>query len=210
MSFKNFWICFLIALHKCHVSTNLVVPETAHLIAQLIPHLSGETKSWLKQGGNTCFPQWIHPEHICLPWSFQACVPSRQKSTGFGWWSPFQELQAEHPMLTMKVRVTLPTSSGIWMLLISYSRRCENPGCLRGRCPWNLLSYVLGSYLHTDLRQYTSVSRHKSALPKRILYTCDFSQSVVTLLSDIALDNGKRISFRLLCSALKGEINRWA
>lgn len=156
------------------------------------------------------FPQQIHPEHICLPWSFQACVPSRQKSTGLGLWSPFQELQAEHPMLTTKVRVTLPTSSGIWMLLISYSRWCENPGCLIGRCPQNLLSYVLGSSLHTDLRQYTFVSRHKSALPKWTLYTYDFPLSVVTLLSDIALDNGKRISFRLLCSALKGEINLWA
>lgn len=65
------------------------------------------------------------------------------------------------------------------------------------------VSWLL-THLSMDLRECTFGSTHKSVVLKWSQFIYDSSQSVVTLLSAIAPDNGKRISFRVFCSALKG------
>lgn len=199
MSFKNFWICFLITLHKCHVSINLVVPESAHVIAQLILYLSDETKSWLKQGGNTFFPADTSRAHLPSMIISSLCTLKAEEHR-LGLVITFPRATDRAPSVH---RVTLPTFSGIWMLLISYSPKCENPGCSVGSCPLNWHSYVLGSYLHIDLRQYTFVPMHKSWVDTVLIWLfsiCsyiivrqwqkDFIQTALQCLKKVKLTSG--------------------
>lgn len=163
------------------------------------------------------FFQQIYPEHICLPWSFQVCVSSRLKSTGLCWWRS-NRLSKSYSQSIQPQRWESGSNYlrplAFEVLLISNSRCCENQDHLtlwartfNGKLPIEFTQFWIRwllTHLNMGLREYNFGSMHQSVLLKWTQCIYDSSQSVVTLLSDIALDIGKKISFRVLCSALKG------